>query len=492
MQLSSSDIHQAYQPTRCDLRLFLKHQGAKAAKPGPFEDVIRRLGERYEKAHLKIFNNVVDVSAGTPQYRKQRTLDAINERAAVIYQGVFSTNIRLGGRDCEVTGIPDFLVFESGNYIIRDVKMARRVNKTDHPEILSQLRLYGLLFELTNGMPPTCLEVYSGAGEVITIEPAAADEVEQELSNYLGIMQSQTPPFAPVGWTKCGGCGYRGHCWTNAEKARDVALVPKIDQNLAQALHDLKIFSYDDLLNEFDAIKLAAVQKPWGQKTQKVGKAAADILRSALAIQSNRDIPIAKPILPDSENFVMFDLEGLPPHLDELEKIYLWGMQVYGAKPSAFMAATADFGPEGDRTGWETFLKMAADILEMHDNIPFVHWHHYERTKLDAYINRYGDSNGIASTVRANLFDLLPATQKAVALPLPSYSLKVVERHVGFKRSQTEYGGEWSMAQYIEATETHDESIRQAVMADILKYNEEDLAATWAVLRWLQEFGQRM
>jgi hypothetical protein len=45
------------------------------------------------------------------------------------------------------------------------------------------------------------------------------------------------------------------------------------------------------------------------------------------------------------------------------------------------------------------------------------------------------------------------------------------------------------MAQYIEATEMEDESARQKVLQEILKYNEEDLAATWAVLCWLKEFG---
>jgi predicted RecB family nuclease len=73
-------------------------------------------------------------------------------------------------------------------------------------------------------------------------------------------------------------------------------------------------------------------------------------------------------------------------------------------------------------------------------------------------------------------------------LPLPSYGLKVVEEYVGFKRTQDEYGGAWSMAQYIEATETEDEDARQKVMDTILKYNEEDLAATWAVLVWLRDF----
>jgi predicted RecB family nuclease len=93
--------------------------------------------------------------------------------------------------------------------------------------------------------------------------------------------------------------------------------------------------------------------------------------------------------------------------------------------------------------------------------------------------------------VLANLFDLLPVTQKAVALPLPSYSLKVVEAFVGFKRTQEEYGGQWAMAQYIEAIEMEDEAVRGKVIAEILKYNEEDLAATWAVLCWVRDFRGR-
>jgi predicted RecB family nuclease len=138
----------------------------------------------------------------------------------------------------------------------------------------------------------------------------------------------------------------------------------------------------------------------------------------------------------------MFDLEGLPPHLNELEKIYLWGIQVYGDKPSAFLPANAGFGTDGDREGWKQFLGNAAQIFKEYGNIPFVHWSAYEKTKINTYIERHSDRDGIAATVLANLFDLLPVTQKAVALPLPSYSLKVVEEFVGFKRTQEEYGGQ--------------------------------------------------
>ena len=42
------------------------------------------------------------------------------------------------------------------------------------------------------------------------------------------------------------------------------------------------------------------------------------------------------------------------------------------------------------------------------------------------------------------------------------------------------------MANYIEATELEDETKRAEVMEQILAYNQEDLEATWAVLRWLK------
>jgi len=69
----------------------------------------------------------------------------------------------------------------------------------------------------------------------------------------------------------------------------------------------------------------------------------------------------------------------------------------------------------------------------------------------------------------------------------PSYSLKVVEEYVGFKRTQNEYGGNWAMAQFILATETHDEAERNQRMQESLKYNEEDLAAAWVVFEWLRK-----
>ncbi len=112
----------------------------------------------------------------------------------------------------------------------------------------------------------------------------------------------------------------------------------------------------------------------------------------------------------------------------------------------------------------------------------------HEKAKINTYIERYGDRDGIAERVLANLSDLLPITRKAIILPEPSYSLKVVEKYTGFRRTQDKYGGDWSMAKYIEAVETDDETKRRELIDEIIKYNEEDLKATWKVLEWLKRF----
>jgi predicted RecB family nuclease len=92
----------------------------------------------------------------------------------------------------------------------------------------------------------------------------------------------------------------------------------------------------------------------------------------------------------------------------------------------------------------------------------------------------------MAARIRQNLLDLFPITRASVVLPLPSYSLKVIEKYVGFRRTQGEYGGDWAIAQYIEATETEYTAKRQEVMDKILIYNCEDLAATWALFESLR------
>jgi predicted RecB family nuclease len=126
------------------------------------------------------------------------------------------------------------------------------------------------------------------------------------------------------------------------------------------------------------------------------------------------------------------------------------------------------------------------ELIEARGETPWVHWSPYERTYLRKYIDRYGDRDHVAERVDANLVDLLGVTKNALALPVPSYGLKVIEDYVGYRRAQRAYGGTWSIAQFIEAVECDDEARREELHDEICTYNREDVEATWAVFEWVR------
>jgi predicted RecB family nuclease len=467
--------------------VYLREHGAQEAEPGAYDEIIEQLGRRHEQSHLASLGAHEDISKVEPEQRAAKTLDAILAQVPVIYQGEFRVQANIGGTAVEVVGRPDYLILEGGGYIIRDSKLSRKVDEKHHEEITLQLQLYGWLYERAAGRLAKRLEVHTGTDTIVEVPYDGGIAALAKLAEVLHIKLMTTEPYEPIGWSKCGSCGFSETCWSRALERQDVSVVMDIDQGLARQLHVDGISSAAELISGFDATRLSELKRPWGAKIQKVGKKADRILINAEVLISKQERILAHPALPPSDNFVMFDLEGLPPQLDDLEKVYLWGMQVFGKKPGEYLGPIAEFGIDGDREGWEKFLQAASRIFSEYGNIPFVHWHHYERVHIDMYVQRYGDPNGVAARVLRNLLDLLPITKVSVVLPIPSYSLKVVEQYVGFKRTQDEYGGSWSMAQFILATETHDEEERNARMAEILKYNEEDLAATWAVFEWLRK-----
>ncbi len=489
MRIVASDFYVLHRTSECERRVFLRHRGEEAAPAGPYEQILRGLGDRHESKHLESLGEALDLAGGDGPSRADRTRDAVAAGQAVIYQGVLIAEAIIGGVPCVLRGDPDFMLETESGYVIRDCKLALRVTEGDHPEILRQLELYGWLYEKTFGAPPARIEVLNGRGEIVELEYDGGARALEDLERIVDVRSLDSEPREPVGWTKCGPCPYRGLCWDRAVAERDVAILPGVDQSLARALYDAGIESIEDLLKQFDAESLGEFTKQRGAKEVRVGAAAEAIFQSAASIADGQEQVIAEPDLPHHESLVMFDLEGLPAHLDELEQIFLWGTQVFGDRPSAFHGALAGSGPQGDQQGWIDFLSHAGEIFDEYGDIPFVHWHHYERVKINLYVDRYGDRDGVAARVLDNLLDLLPIVQASVVLPLPSYSLKLVEKYVGYTRQIPEGRGDWAMARYIESCEIEDEVERAKVIQEVMDYNREDLEATWAVFVWLRRRG---
>jgi predicted RecB family nuclease len=486
MRLLASDLMTYFRPSICEGRVYLRGEGKPEAEASAYEQVLQKLGRQHEARYLATLGEHADLSAVPMVQRVPETMKAINSGVSVIYQPAFIAKTHLNGSDVEIVGFPDYLIRTGTGYSIRDSKLSRRIDEKNHPEILLQVQLYGWLYQQTTKQVPQSLQVHSGTGDVVAIPDDGGNAALQLLGIIVALRQLAAEPHEPVGWSKCNGCGFFNRCWKAAGARNDVALVMDVDQGLARALYGIGVDMPQELLGRFTADQLSEFKRPWGKKEQRVGKGADRILQLAEVAVSKQERVLATPNIPDGTNFVMFDLEGMPPYFDESDKIYLWGMQVFGATPTKYMAATADFGEDGDRKGWLEFLRISDELFDTYGDIRFVHWAPYERTNIMRYIERYGDPEGIAEKVRNSLLDLYTVAKDCLLLPLPSFSLKVVEKHIKFQRSQAEYGGDWSMAKFIEATEAEDEAQRQQVMDEILLYNSEDLEAMWAVFKWIR------
>jgi len=115
-------------------------------EPGPYEIVLRRLGLRHERDHLATLGAFTTVSAASLEEQVKKTADAIAQKVPVLYQPAFLATERICGADVEIVGVPDYLILDGDGYVIRDSKMARRIDEENHPEILLQVQLYGWLY----------------------------------------------------------------------------------------------------------------------------------------------------------------------------------------------------------------------------------------------------------------------------------------------------------------------------------------------------------
>lgn len=488
-RVNPSKIIDYWVPAPCGLRIHLRARNLPEGPPDPFLETLAKLGRQHEDREREKLAPYLDLKPGSPEERIARTREALQAREPeVLYQPLLLARATLAGSEREIVGEPDFLVLQQGRWRVREVKLARKVEGGHHAEIALQVECYGWLLEQTLGIPPEWMEIVLGDGEVHAVPYRGGGEALETLDRLVRFEETAEYGYEPVGWSKCLPCGFRAHCWPEAAQRKDVACVPELDQGLARELHHRGVRTAGDLVERFAVDELAGLARPWGKKQQKVGKKAGWLLKAAAALDRGEAIRLAPLVLPEAASYAMFDIEGVPPDLeDDIGRIFLWGLKVYGERPTAFRYAVTGIKGNEDRKTWFEFLRLARGLFaEYGEELRFVHWASYEATKVKAYTEAHGDDDhGTAARVSKALLDLYRVTKKTWALPVPSYGLKVVEGHAGYRRRLAEANGAWAMARFIEAVELKDEDERTRRVGEILEYNEEDLDATWQILTWL-------
>jgi uncharacterized protein len=129
----------------------------------------------------------------------------------------------------------------------------------------------------------------------------------------------------------------------------------------------------------------------------------------------------------------------------------------------------------------------ALEVFRDQPEAVWVHWHHAEPMWLDRYIARLGAPSEFVERMRApgTFLDLHQRLEKSVRLPLRSTSVKFVAPWLGFRWSNPHADAAWSTAQLHRARETSDASERERLLAEVTRYNADDLWAMRTVWRWL-------
>jgi len=490
MKLSASEFYNLHQQYYCELRVTLLSMDVDKAPPGPMTELLTRLGEIHEARYLselRTGGEVIEITGERIEDRIQNTMNAVTQNARVIYRPFFQSDITISGENITLVGEPDFLIKSGDNYIIRDCKIARRITEKDHPEIFKQLSVYGYLYSKTFGHDPIKLEIYDGCREIHELEQISTADIFENIEQIVNLKSQNEDAYSPIGWSKCMDCGFKERCFRIAVDQNDLAILPEIPVNLVVALRSRETKTIGDLIRNYDENTLAEVMIPHGTGERRFGKKAIKALKFAHSFTDNAVEILDTDSMPIGDNFVMFDIENLPEQLESEAKVYLWGLKIFGENPSEYMCGVADFDVNGDLEGWQNFLSLAKEIINDHGDIKFVHWSQHEKTFINKYVERYGDIDGVAESVLERLVDLFLITKKSIIIPVPSYSLKAIEQYVGFSRTQDEFGGQWSIAKYTEAMESEDAETRKEILDELLKYNEEDLDATWHVMTWLSQ-----
>ena len=489
----------------CERRLWLsEHAREHAAERSEHDDM---LGDRSrsleDQSAAAIPGAALSVSRpGLPfEDAAAETLRLLRETRETLRRPV------LMSADGRLSATPGFILWEGDALVLRDVRLAHRPEKRRDNRI--RLSFAGWLARQVTGLEVVRLELVTGLGITVTVEPEPDEELAALAARALELMGDSPEPDILMGHSHCQHCGHYSHCWDRAQADRRIEVLPAVTQRRAALLHAEGIFKFDELAT-----------RERTEFTHKELRAAADaMLPEARAWASGEPYFLRAPGLPKGRTPVWFDVEADSDGERATVPVYLWGLAVEsgdgsgsqaavhggGAAPSTQASTTAaaaaeaasrprfepllaELDAEGDRDAWQRFCARVLEVFRAHPNAVFVHWHQAEPMWIERYIGRLGAPAEFIEFIRTpgSMFDLHLALERCVRLPLRSTSVKYVAPWLGFNWSNPNADAAWSTAQLHRAYASQDRAERAELLAEVARYNADDLWAMRVVWRWLK------
>lgn len=367
----------------------------------------------------------------------------------------------------DLLGIPDLLekdnshksIFGNYHYVVGDIKLAIHPK----PEHVMQIIFYSYLLGKVQGYTPKYTYLILGDKR----------KEKYKVSDYLPLLEKGLETMketlagkepSPTLGSSCPLCPWKDHCLEICEKTDEISLISGLGKAKKIMLVKENIKTIHDLLNA--KIETLLEIKGLGRKTIEKWKLQAKSLKE------KEEIILEEPIFPEKKTEIYLDLESA----DEVDVEYLIGLLIVEDGKQTVKQFVAK-KPEDEKKIWKDFLK----FLDSKKDFVIYHYASYEKRALNKLSEKYGIKPEQYERLFNNLIDLYPLVTKSIVLPIYSYSLKPLAKHLGFKWREKKADAAQSMYWYDLWLKEKDKKYLELSK----EYNEDDLLATKEVKDFL-------
>lgn len=467
-------------------------QVEKIQEANPFVELLWKKGVQHEEKIISKIGDCLDLSKeGNLDVRFKKTIEALQNKTPLIYQGVI--------RHDNMLGIPDLLkLLPDGTYMPIDIKSGAAYEGTDEEtdEEGKPKKHYAVQLCLYNDILKKLGFASHDNGKIIDIN---CSEVEYELKSPKGPKGNETwwdeyekiklttelllenkiqnkPASAGI----CKLCPWYNSCKKWCEDTNDLSKVFYLGRSVRDKIsEDLLI----DDLSEFVGIKVDEVMRQKAKENKegnksflyRIGESSLTkaINRAIILTQTKKPVIYEPIIFPKVSYELYFDIESDPTQ----DFVYLHGVYEHHGDQERFIDFTAtEITEEAEKTTWAKFWEYIDSLPQ--DDFAVYYYSAYEKTAYKHLQKKYPDVISAEKVEEffdnPNVIDLYKIILSKTDWPVGSYSIKAIAVHLGFKWRDETPSGALSIQWFNEFVESKDEKI----LKRILEYNEDDCIAT--------------
>jgi predicted RecB family nuclease len=469
---------------RCHRQAFLEMYG-EAGVRGQVNDFLVKLGQDRQRFQDGLNFDQPTVQPQFPRHDWKAggaaTLDLMHQGVPVICNGVL---LSPKTDQYSFVSTPDLLIRRSGVsvfgdwlYVPVDVKLSKR------PKLEYQiLSAFGAdVLSDVQQVPTEVAWLYLKDKGWYAIDlPKVMPQMEEMRDELLNMLLDRQEPEVFIARNRCGMCVWFDHCYAIAQSANHLSLLPGVTPTRYPVLQTHHLATAE-ILAETDPIYLHSKTGLGHDISSKlVSQAQSFVYQQPVLLSNARDFKNFD-TLPTAPVELYFDIEAEPG----LDLVYLHGVFVVDRvqQQQQFYPFLAQ-QPSEEMQAWQDLVC----LFQRYPDAPIFHFCAYEVQTVSRLAKLYGAPDGLIQSLQPRFFDLHEWVTRTVVLPIESYTLKLIARWLGFEWRNSAANGAQAICWYSEWLETGNE----AILNDIVLYNEDDCRATHHVKEWLTEFlGQQ-